>query len=134
MKNYIHLANRIIEIFPKKTVTFILGEKEKKYIDIISKNNFRILFNANIEKLFIELSRSNLVISNDCGPGHIAQLSACRYIILFSDEKNDADKVIAEWFNPRKGCHAIKGERNKNINTISVETVFNAACKALFSD
>lgn len=131
IESYLRLAQLVVGKSPGKAVIFILGEKERKYKKIIEKAGFESLFNASFKELFVKINSSSLVIANDCGPAHIAQISYCRYIILYSDEKNDADRVIAEWFKPKKDCYAIRGEKSKSIRTISVETVFEIACKAL---
>ncbi len=131
IENYILLADRLKKRYSDYEISFILGEKEKNFKDKLSNKNFKIYYNLEINQLFKTISESELTIANDCGPSHIAQISNNSHIILYSDEKNDANTVIREWFNDKKNSHFLIGEKNKSINTIKVDEVFNLAKNVL---
>lgn len=108
---------------------FVLGEKEKRYVNIINSLmlgfEYKILLNVDFRDLVSYFKSACLFISNDCGPSHIAQIMQKPIVILYSDIKGDADKVITEWFYPHKQSRFIKSERYQDINTIKVENVLD---------
>jgi ADP-heptose:LPS heptosyltransferase len=120
--NYIRLCEKIGKDY---YYVFVLGDMEEKYkekikVFLISYDG-EIAYNLDFKKLVEYIKSADLVISNDCGPSHIAQLMFKPCIILYSNFYKDADKVIKEWFLPRKNSFFIKGEK---IEDISVENVF----------
>ncbi len=114
---------------------FVLGEGEVSYIQKVE--NFlkyypgEILFNKNLKDIISYFWVGDLFISNDCGPVHLAQMMGKRCLIIYSDEYENADKVIDEWFLPQKYSKFIKSENGKNINSIKVDDVFEKAVQLL---
>lgn len=131
INNYIKVAEYLKQKYSNYEICFIIGEKEKKFIDKIDNNKFKIYFNLEINKLFNIIETSELTIANDCGPSHIAQISNNKYLILYSNENNDANGVIKEWFNPTKNGLYITGEDNKNINSINIKEVIKKSIELL---
>jgi len=131
IKNFITLAEKLKKRYTKYEICFVLGEKELELKKEVEKTEFPIYYNLEINQLFKLISTSKLTIANDCGPSHIAQISSNNNIILYSDELNDANIVIKEWFNPKKNSHFIIGEKNRSINSITIDTLFNTAIEVL---
>ena len=123
LENYIKVAKFIESHYPLK-VEFILGNEEKNMLEEL-KENFIVHFHTDITTLETNIYSSKLVIGNDCGPSHFAQISDVKTLILYSYEKNDAKEVISEWFNLQKNKYYLIGEKEKAIDTISVENVIN---------
>ena len=130
INNYISLAKQLKEIYVDYEICFVLGNKEASFSNDIPKE-FKIYLNLEIKSLFEVIQESMLVIANDCGPSHIAQISDINTLILYSDEMNDANKVKKEWFNDKSNSYCIIGKSNKHIDSINVEEVFNLADKIL---
>ena len=121
--NYIKLCEKLGKNY---YYVFVLGDMEEKYRDNIKmfllSYKGEISYNLDFKKLVEYIKSADLVISNDCGPSHIAQLMFKPCIILHSNFHRDADRVIKEWFLPHKNSFFIKGEK---VEDISVEKVFD---------
>ncbi len=106
---------------------FVLGEKERDYLALIESSmcgfEFQILYMVSWKELVCYFKSGYIFISNDCGPFHIAQLLKKPAVAIYSDFLADADEVIKEWFYSHHLSTAIKGERDKSINSVSVEKV-----------
>lgn len=131
IKNYIEVAKYLKDKYNNYEICFIIGEKEKDFLNQIDKNEFKVYFNLEINKLFNIIETSELTIANDCGPSHIAQISNNKYLILYSNKDNDAKGVIKEWFNPTKNGLYIIGENNKDINSINKKEVIDKSIELL---
>lgn len=124
LKNYIELATQIKKKYPQYELSFILGEKEKAFKKELLKHNFTIHYNLEINKLFKVIESSKITIANDCGPSHIAQISNKHYIILYSDEFEDATTITQEWYNNKEGSYALISSPKQHINSLLVTNVF----------
>ena len=124
LKNYIELATQIKKKYPQYELSFILGEKEKAFKKELLKHNFTIHYNLEINKLFKVIESSKITIANDCGPSHIAQISNNHYIILYSDEFEDATTITKEWYNNKEGSYALISSPKQHINSLLVTNVF----------
>lgn len=120
INNYIKLAILIKEKYPLFTLHFILGKNEQHLLDKIP-DGFSILYDLDVKKLYDVIIHSSLVIANDCGPSHIAQINDVKTLILVSDEYNNAQKVVKEWVNKP----FIIGKKQENIQSITLEDVWN---------
>jgi len=127
LNNYIQLADKIRNQYPQYTICFIIGEKEKSFKEKILRHNFIVHYDLEINQLFHVIKNSTLTIANDCGPSHIAQISNTHYIILYSDELEDATTIIKEWYNNQQGSYAVTSLPKKHINSLKVKTVFEKA-------
>ncbi len=129
IQNYLQLADTLVKLYPNLHINFVLGKAEKEYLDIIQKHNstYDISFHKDIDKLFKIIRSSKLVVANDCGPAHIAQISDTSNIILYSDENFKANRTVAEWFRTKENARYIISDAGKSINTIEIETVIKTA-------
>lgn len=131
--NYVEAARFIKDAYPHIAVRFVLGKKEQGFIEQIPKE-FSVLYDLEIKKLYDTLSRSSLVIANDCGPSHIAQINGTKTLILLSDEYGDAQKVAKEWVNTGEHKLCLIGEAQKSIRTISLGEVKKSVQTLLKAD
>ncbi|TPE54662.1 glycosyltransferase family 9 protein [Maribrevibacterium harenarium] len=127
--NFINFCKRLENTLNKKFFQFhwILGPDEKKEMDEIIKAlhpNFIIHSNKNLSDISAIINKSDLVISNDCGPSHIAQCLQKNMVIIY-------DKKKPEWFLSRKNAVAIYPKNNESIQEISVENVILSAISIL---
>ncbi len=131
LEHYIALAQKLQQRYPHFEIDFVVGAQENDLVPIIQNAGFNIYNNLEITALFALIKGSKLVIANDCGPSHMAQIYKIPIIILHSDETLSAASTLREWFYPHDGARALVSEAGKSINSIKTEEVFSEACKLL---
>lgn len=121
--NYIELAKRII-LELNRRIIFILGTREREYLNSI-KNRLQkyigrveFLIECSIKVLLGESNNCIAAAANDCGPGHIPQITGISSFILFPNRTN-----VYEWVNKEAG--GIEIVSDGLIENISVKRVFN---------
>ncbi len=131
--NYLKLADRLQKNYTEYSIAFTIGEMEEHYLATIKAwpQNYTIFINEKLDKLFSLVRSADLVIANDCGPSHIAQISEVPNIILYSSETKDGYKVAQEWFREKKDSYYLLGEKSQSINSITVTSVYKKALTAL---
>ena len=131
--NYLKLADKLQTRHRDHKILFIMGGAEQHYVPLIKAwpNSYEVFVDQPLKALFKQVQSARLVIANDCGPSHIAQISEVPNIILYSSETNDGNKVAKEWFRVKEYSYFLVGEQGKSIDSISVESVFETALKAL---
>jgi len=131
--NYLQLATLLQRAFAHLEIHFVLGKSEEKYLKTIQNHSssFYIDYALDMKKLFHIIQSSRLVIGNDCGPAHIAQISDVSNIILFSNENKNGKATVKEWFRKKEDSHYFLGEEAQSINTLTVESVYSKACSLL---
>ena len=115
LENYIELARRFSEKKKIKPV-FILGPAESGYSDTIKSKlkNAAIYESFSVKELLARAPRCMLSVANDCGPGHIAQISGVPSLVFFRKGAN-----INEWINSGYSCRAL--ESRGAIDEINVD-------------
>lgn len=130
LHHYLTLATKLSKRFPEYEIAFVLGQKEINMRPDIEKG-FKVYESLAIAELFSVIQSASLVITNDCGPSHIAQISSLPHIILYSDEKGSGEAVKQEWFNPKENAQYLLSKSNQSIDTIEVDDIFRVATKLL---
>ena len=133
IRNYLQLADKLQSRLPEYTICFVMGAMEQSYVSTIEAwdRRYAIHMEMPLNALFELVQGSELIIANDCGPSHIAQISDVCNIILYSSETNNGHAVAKEWFREKEGSSFIVGEENRSINTIEVDNVYQTALNAL---
>ncbi|MGG4605324.1 glycosyltransferase family 9 protein [Paenalcaligenes sp. Me131] len=109
-------------------VSFVLGPDEHKERERLAQ--WHLLDHAEIwdkpplPDLCALVQASVLVLTNDCGPSHIAQGCKVPLVAVFDEAK-------PEWFWARPNAICLTPEVGQPINTVPVETVVNACCSLL---
>lgn len=122
IKNYWNLISKISKIKPNTHFYFIVGSSEKKEEEfLISKKNkcqitFSIEKNLDLISLTKLINESSLVISNDCGPSHIAQCLVKPFIGLYFEPN-------PEWFLPHNLSYTLHPTNSKDIKNIPINNV-----------
>jgi len=124
VQNYLELADKLAQDLDRDRIQFILGKKEEWYIAAIENKGFSVQFNLPLDVLIDRFKKADLIVANDCGPSHIAQIFSHKYVILYSNEKLDAERVVREWFYPRSECDFLIGGEGKPLGTLKVEKVY----------
>ena len=105
---------------------FVLGGDELEYIDAIKQKNLpyvEIHQGRKIEDLGKLFVSSDLVVSNDCGPSHIAQLSHCRYLSLWGWGLKPLFPRFSEWFYPHKDSYTLMTKYGVELPELEPERV-----------
>ncbi len=127
LENFIAVASTL----HKKTklqVAFVLGEKERPFVDRIRENcEADIYMNLPIEELFSVVKSASLVIANDCGPSHIAHILDKKRVVLFSDADYKAKQTIAEWFKESPFARYVVSKAGEGMESISSKSVLKEA-------
>ena len=110
------------------TVCFVLGPDEHKERERLAHwhrvDKTEIWDKPPLPDLCAVVQASRLVLTNDCGPSHIAQGSDVPVVAVFDEEK-------PEWFWNRPNAVCVVPKAGQPINTVPVETVVNACCRLL---
>ncbi len=146
LENYCHTAIYIAKKHHLDRINIIIGPDERDKIDLISEIlyglNYQIYNTPTISKLIDIAERSDLTLSNDCGPCHIFQMMKVPVIMIFGWKFDSNGKlhsspygVLREWYYSNDDSWAIfPSEDKKNINSISVDKVSNLALMQLEKD
>jgi ADP-heptose:LPS heptosyltransferase len=121
--NYITLAKKINKQLKYKIV-FVLGPAEQNLEEyIISRLDGYIkpefIISAGVKELLRKAQSCALAVTNDCGPGHIAQISGVPAVVLFEKGAN-----VNEWVNSSGKSRPIVSFSG-SIAGISPEEVFD---------
>ncbi|MEQ6917890.1 glycosyltransferase family 9 protein [Halomonas aquatica] len=107
----------------KAQIHVILGPAETAEVNALGKmktGNIKTHHSPNIFSLCNIISKSNLVIANDCGPSHIAQCLGLPYVGIYSHNNT-------EWFRVTDRSVMITPETGQDIKDISQDRVIKAA-------
>ena len=105
---------------------FVLGADEQDYIKSINEKNlpfFEIHSGKKIEDIGKLCISSDLVVSNDCGPSHIAQLSHCRYLSLWGWGLKPLFPRFSEWFYPHNDSYVLMTKHGVELPELEPERV-----------
>lgn len=85
LSNYLSLGSYFIRLGYK--VTFYLGPSEHYLIGKIRscEEDYQAVFETELSSLATKLIEHDLIISNDCGPMHIAGIMGCPLVAIFRD-------------------------------------------------
>jgi ADP-heptose:LPS heptosyltransferase len=105
---------------------FVLGKNETVYVDAINSSQlpfYEIHEERSIEDLGKLFQDSALVISNDCGPAHVAQLSKCNYLGIWGWGEKPLFPRFGEWHFPHDKSNVIMSPFNEPIANLKPENV-----------
>jgi len=74
---------------------------------------------------------ARLVITNDCGPGNLAQMAGAPVVIVFGNWDGGVDERIGWWFDRRPGALCLTTRRPMPIGAVRVPAVVGAARELL---
>ena len=128
---YAEVASRLAELHPDLAWYAVLGprEMEQGCDDTFRKASVRIdvVANAPIDDLARIFLDAKVVIANDCGPAHLAQMAGTPTVQPFDNSDGLNDVTIPSWFDLRPGAICLTPRANAPIDTIPIDAVFEAA-------
>ena len=136
IERFRELAGKIDERFGLSVVaTGTQGERE--YIEAIGKRVINLAGKTTVRELIPLMKKASLVVSNDTGPGHIAAALGVPMVMIFGPTNparvcpyKRPECVVA--IEPTtRGMKADSYEPRHDINHITVEQVFEKACRQI---
>lgn len=130
VQNFISLIPMLDSILGADTTfTFVLGKSEQAEARFLQQHlspKIRLLVSRPVFEIASVCAKAKLVISNDCGPSHLAQMSGVPYVGIFFKEN-------PRWFWARKNTRAVLPDLSTDdIQTITPGRVLDA-CKAVLA-
>ena len=108
--------------------TFVLGPAEAaehERLARMQRRDFRLVFCRPVAELAALMQHARLIVSNDCGPSHIAQGVCVPYVGVFNDSN-------PEWFWAREYTReVVPQDVSAGINSIPADRVFQACLAVL---
>jgi ADP-heptose:LPS heptosyltransferase len=144
---YVELARRLLERFPEVWISLTGAPDEAERIgrvgeEVGSPRCFSLAGKTTLSQLLVLYTLSELLITNDSGPAHFASMTPITVITLFGPEtpllfRSLSPRAIPIWMQlPCSPCVNAYNNRqspcrdNVCMKSISVDHVFNVACKA----
>ena len=90
-----------------------------------------VVANAPIDDLARIFMDAKIVIANDCGPAHLAQMAGTPTVQPYDNSDGLNDVVIRSWFNRRPGAICLTPRAKAPIDTIPVKAIVEAAREVL---
>jgi ADP-heptose:LPS heptosyltransferase len=123
VKNFVKLTRRLAK--SRHHVRVLIGEVEKERIGAEDMGHFasvaEVVEPKDYVELLVQLGLASAVVCNDTGPGHLAGIIGTPTIALFGPTEPGRWKPL--------GPH-VQTIRGEKIDSISVESVYDAAAKA----
>jgi ADP-heptose:LPS heptosyltransferase len=129
--HYKKIVELVASKVPSVNIDFVIGTKESFMIKDINsfapkiKTNYYL--NRNIKELTHLMNTANIVITNDSGPGHIAQLLGVPTISLWGWKDDVVFPKFNEWFLTREKNYPIFANYDESIQTIKPELIASLA-------
>lgn len=128
IENFLAAAEQCLQQDLVDKVCFVLGPDEDKECERVKRwhliDKAELLERPPLPDLCALVQASTLVLTNDCGPSHIAQGSNVPVVAIFDETK-------PEWFWKRPNAVCLVPELGQPIGTVAVEAVVSACCSLL---
>ena len=125
--HYVALARRLVERDPSARFLLVLGEREHHYPEVFASEGLAGRTRSLVEGSLADIARaviaSRVVVANDCGPSHIAQIAGVPIVSLFGNSDGRVAERIGEWFYVRPGARCLTTAEAAPIRSIPVERV-----------
>jgi len=132
---YAEVARRLAELHPDLAWYAVIGprEVEQGCADAFRETpgQIDVVASAPIDDLARIFMDAKIVIANDCGPAHLAQMAGTPTVQPYDNSDGLNDVTIGSWFDSRPGAICLTPRAKAPIDTIPVEAVFDAARQVL---
>lgn len=128
--NFVALCRELRREWPESDIVFCIGSDDSDSRHALATiplpERTRVIIDAPLAELCAEIMFSSVVIGNDCGPSHIAQIGGKLFVGLYSNHDGRLQERLDEWFLPRPEARALASAPREDIRRIPVEAVVNA--------
>ena len=129
-RNFVDLALALKREFADARFVLVLGGGEARYAELFSAaglaNRTQCLIDRSLSDIAVAVLGARVVVANDCGPSHMAQLAGVPCVLVFGNWDGAARARIAEWFDPRPGARCLTTATPAPIASIAIEDVLSA--------
>lgn len=128
--NFVALARTLAERDAGARFTLVIGRNEARYVELFERAGLGArtthLVDASLHDIARVALEASVVVANDCGPSHVAQLSGAPLVLIFGNWDGAARVRIAEWFDPRPGSRCLTTAAIAPVASIAVSDVLAA--------
>ena len=114
------------ELSRRMPVRFLVGPGMDTHKSRLEAGGFLVHAAPPIDQLEELVARARLVLSNDCGPGHFAQIRDVPRVAVF-----DASVEWEHWSQPGPRSRVLRGPEPGRISSISPDLILEAAAEVL---
>jgi len=139
IERYLAVAERLLAADPQSHVVVVMGGRERElgYPEAIAAwplaERCELVENAAVADIVRIVADAALVLGNDCGPMHVAQMLGTPLVVLFGNWDGLREQRIPCWFRPRRGALCLTTAAVRPITDLGVDAV-HAACRELLRD
>jgi ADP-heptose:LPS heptosyltransferase len=128
--NFVNLARTLADAQRDARFILVVGRGEARYVELLERAGLGArtthLVDASLSDIARVVLDARVVVANDCGPSHVAQLSGVPVVLVFGNWDGAARVRIAEWFDPRPGARCITTAAGAPVDSIAVDVVLAA--------
>jgi ADP-heptose:LPS heptosyltransferase len=132
-KNYIQLGQELCSEHPNLVPTVIAGPQEQGLIQTFVDAGWHSIMAPHPRRLAALCQQAACIVANDCGPGHLAQMSGKPMVTLFHNDGNHDRRrdLIQLWWFRRPHSRAITTSSGRPITDIPIDVVAEQARQAM---
>ncbi len=109
---------------------FVLGPREAHMAGQIAASELgsisSTVCSAPLSTIAAVVRASDVVVTNDCAPGHVAQMSDRPTVVIFGNWDGRAAGRVGEWFHRRTGTLAIVAPDGRGAGAVALRDVTSA--------
>lgn len=110
---------------------FVLGPRERAMAGAVADSDLASRSLTLVEPALATIARvvlaSRVTVTNDCAPGHVAQMSGAACVSVFGNWDGASDRRVGEWFFERPGSRCVVPGASRRADGIPVSAVFEAS-------
>jgi ADP-heptose:LPS heptosyltransferase len=135
--HFLELAERLVATHEGAHWVYVIGDRERElgFDTTIAESSLGSRIELLHQPPLSDIARiggaADLVVANDCGPAHIAQMIGSPMVMLFGNWDGLAHERVPFWFWARKGSVCLTPRDARPLRSIPVDTVFDAAEEVL---
>ena len=116
-----------VEEAARAKVAFVLGPRERAEGDRLRGEGVEVLDSPPLPERLARIDASPLVVANDCGPSHLAQLSGRRFLGIYVPRFG----APADWFLDKENSDLVVAEDGRGLESVEPEHVLDRAVALL---
>ncbi len=125
--NYLALAERLVPVLGVPAVV-VVGPREAAEAEaaLVGRSGIRLEVAPSPRRTIALARAARVVVANDCGPGHLAQMSGAPMVTLFPNPRGGRswrEPLLRLWWWERPGAVAITTDQARPITDIPVDAV-----------
>lgn len=129
VESFVALSDRLQEMHgPALRFSIVLGPdetRERVWLEGLNRPDFQLVVGRPIAEIAWLCVNARLIVSNDCGPSHLAQFACVPYVGVFH-------QINREWFWPRSySAEVFPSDGSTDIRNVDPEVVLRACTQVM---